>query len=139
MIRFRLVLETRSMDPERTTCVRAGFSPPASARPSPGAMAAWLFIYTRKDTAAMRPTGAVVLLFGVAFLLGSLVAVADDTFPSDLRIVANDEYTKQASVGQNASFVWALVNVGPPAYNATPPAGASSPHSILAPPPPPPP
>src|SRR3989304_9128335 len=77
------------------------------------------FLYARRDTARMRPTGAVILLFGIALLLGTPRVLADDTLPSDLRIVANDEYTKRVPVGENASFAWSLVNVGLADYNVT--------------------
>lgn len=67
----------------------------------------------------MRPTGPVLLLLGLAVPLLFPGTAADDTLPADLRVVANDLYTKRASVGENASFVWSIVNVGPTDYNVT--------------------
>lgn len=79
----------------------------------------------------MRVSGAVLLLCGVALVLGSPGAVADDTFPLDLRIVANDTYAKSAPVRENASFVWSLVNLGPATYNITVSGNISSSDYVL--------
>jgi cell volume regulation protein A len=51
--------------------------------------------------------------------MGAPGVLADDTLPSDLRVVANDEYTKSVHVGENASFIWSVVNVGLADYNVT--------------------
>jgi len=80
----------------------------------------------------MRPIGAAILLFGIAILMGAPGVLADETLPSDLRIVANDEYTKSVHVGENASFIWSVVNVGLADYNVTVTGSISSSDYTLA-------
>src|SRR3972149_3974868 len=90
------------------------------------------FLYARRDTARMRPIGAAILLFGIAIFMGAPGVLADDTLPSDLRIVANDEDTKSVHVGENASFIWSVVNVGLADYNVTVTGNVSSSDYALA-------
>lgn len=74
----------------------------------------------------MHRTGAIVLLPFVALVLLPHAA-ADDTLPPTLRVIADDDYTIQASVGTNASFAWTLVNVGPVSLDGNVTVSTSSP------------
>lgn len=67
----------------------------------------------------MRRAGVIVLLPLFVLLVLTPLAAADDTLPPDLRVIANDEYTREIRVAESGSFAWSLVNVGNTSVNVT--------------------
>ncbi len=75
----------------------------------------------------MRRAGAVALMVLVAIAVLLPTALADETLPPEIGVVAIDEYVEEIPVGGNASFAWSLVNQGVARVNLTVVGNISSP------------